>query len=94
MGTSAKLNCTVQVTAGRVNIPFDAEWIRDNDVINSSTPRHTLLKTTDENGTQIVTGLRVDNTTLNDNGAVYTCIANVTTNSSVILNVTGGKVHV
>ena len=76
-----------------VNIALSAKWIRDNDVINRSTPRHTLLETTDEYG-MLVTGLRVDNTTLNDNGAVYTCIANVTTNSSVILNVTGGKVHV
>ena len=94
MGTSAIFNCTVQIISGGVPITVNAEWRRNNTVINSSTPRHTLLKTTSESRTLITTGLRVDNTTLNDNDAVYTCTTNGAPgnfNTSVILSVTGGK---
>ena len=94
VGTSTKLNCTVQIIPGGVPITVDAEWRRNNVVINNNTPRHTLLETTSEGGTLITTGLRVDDTKLNDNGAVYTCTTNGAPdnfNTSVILNVTGGK---
>ena len=94
MGTSATLNCTVQITPTGVPITVNARWRRNNAVINSSTPHHTLLETISESGELKITGLRVDDTTLDDDGAVYTCTADGAPgnfNSSVMLNVTGGK---
>ena len=93
MGSSVIFNCTVEIVVAETNVLVDAQWRRDGVVItNGSTPRHTLIQT-QPRGTPIVTGVMVDNTTLNDNGIVYTCTAvgapdNFT--SDVTLNVTGG----
>lgn len=94
VGTSAILNCTVQIIPAGVPITRNAEWRRNNVTISSSTHRHTLLQTTSEDGTLIITGLRVDDTRLNDTGTVYTCTTNGAPDdftSNVTLNVTGGK---
>ena len=92
VGSSVIFNCTVEVVVNGVNILINAQWRRDGVVITDSTPVHTLIRT--QPGTSpIVTAVMVDNTTLSDNGIVYTCTAdNAPDNftSNVILNVTGG----
>ena len=59
--------------------------------ITNCTPRHTLIPT--QHG--VVTGLMVDNTTMDDDGTVYTCIPddkdNKNLTSNVILNITAGS---
>ena len=93
VGGSQTFNCSIEVfieTIGYV-IP-DALWIRDGDIITDSTPHHTLLRT-NIGQRPTVTALMVDNTSLADNGTVYTCTANgapADFTSNVTLNVVGG----
>ena len=89
-------NCTIQAYIDEFGfiIP-NAEWRRDRVVITDSTPRHTLLRTQHE-GRQSVTGVMVDNTTLDDSGIVYTCTtagASDNFTSNVTLSVVGGMLH-
>ena len=93
MGSSQIFNCTVEVFITTIGYAITgAVWSRNGSIITDSTPRHTLIRT--QHGLQpVVTGLMVDDTTLDDNGTVYSCIAdgapdNFTTN--VTLNVVGG----
>ena len=91
-GSSVIFNCTIEIFVAGTNVSVNAVWRRDGDVITDSTPRHTLIQTQPGNA-PIVTGLMVDNTTLNDSGIIYTCTADgVPANftSNVTLNVTGG----
>ena len=76
MGSSQTFNCTIEVyiTGGIGYAISDAVWRRNGVVITDSTPRHTLLRT--RHGlSPVVAGLMVDNTMMDDNGAVYTCTA-------------------
>ena len=88
-------NCTVILKPypETINpVVVTALWKRDGVIIKDSTPRHTLLQTQHEYGLA-VTGLMVDNTTLNDNGATYSCTMRSAPSdfvSSVVLNVVGG----
>ena len=96
VGSSVTFNCTIQAYIDGVGyiIP-NAEWRRDGVYITDSTPRHTLLRTQHERG-QVVTGVMVDNATLDDNGIVYTCTANGAPDdftSNVTLSVVGGMLH-
>ena len=94
VGSSQTFNCTVEVyiNSGIGSIIVDAIWSRNGNVITDSTPRHTLIRTQHERGSA-VTGLMVDDITLDDDGAVYSCTGDnapddFTTN--VTLNVVGG----
>ena len=89
VGSSQTFNCTVEVFISGVGFVIaDAVWTRNGIIITDSTPHHTLLRT--QHGLQpVVTGLIVDNVTLDDNNAVYSCtidgaldefISNVTLN--------------
>ena len=93
VGSSQTFNCTVEEFINGVGfIIVGAVWSRNGSIITDSTPRHTLLRT--QHGLHpVVTGVMVDNTTLDDDGAVYSCIAygasdDFTTN--VTLNVVRG----
>ena len=90
---SVIFNCTAEAFITGIGfIVISAIWSRDGVVITDSTPRHTLLRTQHGFG-PVVTGVMVDNTTLDDNGIVYTCTSDgapddFTTN--VTLNVVAG----
>ena len=92
VGSSVIFNCTVQVVVAGANVIIDAQWRRDGVIITDSTPGHTVIRT--QPGTSpVVTAVMVDNTTLRDNGIVYTCTTDGAPDnftSNVILNVTGG----
>ena len=94
VGSSVTFNCTAEafISSGVGFVIASAVWVRDGVIITDSTPRHTLLRT--QHGYRpVVTGLTVDNTTLNDNGAVYTCTSDSAPDdftSNVTLNVVGG----
>ena len=94
MESSQTFNCTVEVFISGIGfITASAVWRRDRVVITDSTPRHTLLRTQQGFGS-VVTGLMVDNTTLDDNGTVYTCTIDGASDdfiSNIILNVVGGR---
>ena len=96
VGSSVTFNCTIKAYIdGFGFIIPNAEWRRNGVNITDSTPRHTLLRTQHERG-QSVTGVMVDNTTLDDNGIVYTCTSygapdNFTSN--VTLSVVGSMLH-
>ena len=94
MGSSQTFNCTTEVFISN-GIGFaisSAIWSRNGSIITDSTPRHTLLRT--QHGLQpVVTGLMVDDTTLDDNGTVYSCTTSGAPDdfiSNVTLNVMGG----
>ena len=94
-GGSQTFNCTIEsfIETFGYTIP-DAIWSRNGSVIDDSTLHHTLLRT-NIRGRPTVTGLMVDSTTLDDNGAVYTCTSNgapADFASNVTLNVVRGKV--
>ena len=94
VGSSVIFNCTVEVEVVIVgtNVLVNAQWRRDGVVITDSTPGHTLIRT-QPGVTPIVTAVMVDNTTLDDNGIIYTCTADDASDnftSNVTLNVTGG----
>ena len=96
VGSSVTFNCTIQAYIDGIGfiIP-NAEWRRDGVVITDSTPHHTLLQTQHE-GRQSVTGVMVDNTTLDDNGIVYTCTTSGAPDdftSNVTLSVVGGMLY-
>ena len=78
VGSNVTFNCTVKAyIKGFGFIIPDTIWRRNGVVINDSTPRHTLLRTQHgSNPEPVVTGVMVDNTTMNDNGIVYTCTSN------------------
>ena len=92
-GSSVTFNCTVEIVIDNiVSVLVNAQWRRDGVVITNSTPGHTLIRT-QPRGTPLVTGVMVDNTTLDDNGIVYTCTVDGAPDnftSNVTLNVTGG----
>ena len=93
MGSSQTFNCTVEAFIEGVGfIIISAVWSRNGSIITDSTPHHTLLRT--QHGLQpVVTGLMVDDTTLGDNGAVYSCTTNGAPDnftSNVTLIVEGG----
>ena len=94
VGSSQTFNCTIElfINSGVGFIIPDAVWSRNGSIITDSTPLHTLIRTEHEQRL-VVTGLMVDSTTVEHNGAVYTCTTdgapdNFTTN--VILNVVRG----
>ena len=93
VGSSQTFNCTVEVFINGIGFAIASSvWTRDGVVITESTPRYTLLRTQHGLG-PVVTGLMVDNTTLDDNGAVYTCTSDGAPDdftSNVTLNVVGG----
>ena len=98
VGSSVTFNCTIRTfLSDGLNINMytpNAVWKRNGVMVDTSTLDHTLLPT--ERGSRI-TGLMVTNTTLDDNGTVYTCTAtgapdNFT--SSVVLNIAGGIIHI
>ena len=92
VGSSIIFNCTVEIVVGGANVIVNAQWRRDGVVITDSTPGHTLIRT-QPGIISIVTAVMVDNTTLDDNGIVYTCSADGAPDnftSNVTLNVTGG----
>ena len=93
MGSSQTFNCTIEIFITSFGfIIVDAIWSRNESIITDSTPRHTLLRT--QHGFQpVVTGLMVDDTTLDDNDAVYSCTTSGAPDnftSNVTLNVEGG----
>ena len=94
MGSNQTFSCTVEVyiNSGIGSIIVDATWRRNGDIINDSTPRHTLLRI--QYGLRpVVTGLMVNDTTLDDNGTVYSCTTDGAPDdfiSNVTLNVVGG----
>ena len=96
VGSSVTFNCTIKAYIDGIGFVLpDAVWIRNGVVITDDTPRHTLLRTQHE-GRQSITGVMVDNTTLDDNGIVYTCTGNGAANdftSNVTLSVVGGMLH-
>ena len=97
VGTSVTFNCTVRAFIDVTGyIIVGATWKRNGVVITDNTPHHTLLQTPNMLNQLVVTGLMVDNTTLDDDGTVYTCTAagafdNFT--SSVVLNISGGMYY-
>ena len=93
VGSSQTFNCTVEAFIEGIGFVItSAIWSRNGVIITDSTPHHTLLRT--QHGLQpVVTGLMVDDTTLDDDGTVYSCTGSgapddFTTN--VTLNVVGG----
>ena len=97
VGSSVTFNCTIQVYIDGIGfiIP-DAEWTRNGVDITDSTPRHTLLRT-QHGDRQVITGVMVDSTMLNDNDVVYTCTTNGVTDdftSDVTLNGIVGGMYV
>ena len=90
-GDSAIFNCTVAVFNPHVGyVVVDSLWRRNGVIITDTTPGHTLLHTGEPSQ---ITGLMVDNTTLDDDGTVYTCTSEGAPNdfvSTAILNVTEG----
>ena len=93
LGSSQIFNCTIEVFLTTVGYAISgAVWSRNGSVITDSTPRHTLLRT--QHGLHpVVTGLLVDNTILDDDGAMYSCTADGAPDnfiSNVTLNVVGG----
>ena len=91
VGNSVIFNCTVEFVVSETNITVHAQWRRDGVVITDSTPGHTLIRT-QPGFSPVVTGVMVDNTTLSDNGIIYTCTADDAPDnftSNVTLNVTG-----
>ena len=96
VGNSVSFNCTIETfLEGFGSIIPDGVWRRDEVVITDSTPCHTLLRTQHE-GRQVVTGVMVDNTVLDDNGIVYTCTTSGAPDnftSNVTLSVVGGMLH-
>ena len=94
-GDSAIFNCTTAVfnSRGFGYFVVDSLWRRNGVIITDTTPGHTLLHTGEPSQ---ITGLMVDNTTLDDDGTVYTCTSEGAPKDFVrtaILNVTGGTVH-
>ena len=96
VGSSQTFNCTVEVfiSGGVGFVITNSIWRRDGVIITDSTPHHTLLRT--QHGLQpVVTGLIVDNVTLDDNNTVYSCTTDGALdhefNSSVTLNVLRSK---
>ena len=93
VGDNVIFNCTVEFYINGIGfIMPDVVWIKDEIQITDSTPCHTLLRTQHE-GRQSVTGVMVDNTTLDDNGIVYTCTSYGAPDdftSNVTLHVIGG----
>ena len=92
VGSSQTFNCTLEAFVEGIGfVIFSAIWSRNGSIITDSTPRHTLLRT--QHGLQpVVTGLMIDNTTLDDDGAVYYCTADGAPDdftSNVTLNVAG-----
>ena len=92
--SSQTFNCTVEVyiNSGIGFIIVDTVWTRDGVIITDSSPRHTLLRT-QYGQRQVVTGLMVNDTTLDDDGAVYSCTIDGAPDdfiSNVTLNVVGG----
>ena len=96
VGSSVTFNCTIKAYIDGIGFVLpDAVWIRNGVVITDDTPRHTLLRTQHE-GRQSITGVMVDNTTLDDNGIVYTCTTSGAPDdltSNVTLSVVGGMLH-
>ena len=94
VGSSVIFNCTVEVVIIGINIIVSAVWRRDGVVITNMTPHHTLIRTQPTSrGAPIVTGVMIDNTSLDDNGIVYTCTVDGAPDnfiSNVTLNVAGG----
>ena len=96
VGSSVIFNCTVELSGFGLHIIVSAQWKRDGVVITDNTARHTLLLTeyvTEYGGSPVVRAVMVDNTTLDDNGTVYTCTtagAPDDFTSNVTLNATGG----
>jgi len=93
MGNSAEFNCSVQTLfdSGVGYVKRDAVWSRNGTIITDDTPGHTLLRT---GNPPIVTGLMVDNTSVDDDGTVYNCtVAGAPANftSSAVLNVSGSN---
>ena len=87
-GNIAIFNCTIAVV--NTNVIVDSLWRRNGAIITDTTPGYTLLHTGEPSQ---ITGLMVDNTTLDDDGTVYTCTSEGAPNdfiSTAILNVTGG----
>ena len=94
VGSSQTFNCTVEVFISEVGFVIaNAVWTRDGVIITDSTPHHTLLRT--QHGLQpVVTGLIVDNVTLDDNNTVYSCTTDGAPDefiSNVTLNVLRSK---
>ena len=93
VGSIQTFNCTVEVFIS-ADVGFtrvSAIWSRNGSIITDSTPRHTLLRTQDGQR-QVITGLMVNDTTLDDDGTVYTCTSDGASDdftSTVILNVGG-----
>ena len=93
VGNSQTFNCTIEVFITTIGYAIvGSVWSRNGSIITDSTPRHTLIRT--QHGLQpVVTGLMIDDTTLDDNGAVYSCTTSVAPDnftSNVTLNVEGG----
>ena len=91
-GSSAIFNCTIAMFnhSGIGYAVVDSLWRRNGVIITDTTPGHTLLYTGESSQ---ITGLMVDNATLDDDGTVYTCTREGSPNdfiSTAILNVTGG----
>ena len=94
VGSSQTFNCIVKVfISGGIGFAISGTiWSRDGDIVNDSTPHHALLRTHNGYGL-VVTGLLVDNTTLDDDGTVYSCTTYGAPDdfiSNVTLNVVGG----
>jgi len=86
VGNSATLSCSITT-----NSVINVVWRKDGIVITDSTPGYTLIQT--QSSSTLVTGVVVHNTTLDDDGAAYTCSAATDTMqfySLIVLNVVGG----
>jgi len=86
VGSSATFSC--ELTSGTTS---EIVWRKDGIVITDSTPGYTLIQT--QSSSTLVTDLVVHNTTLGDDGAVYTCFAATTAmkfSSTWVLNIVGG----
>ena len=94
--STVSFNCTVQTfLRGGFTFISNAVWSRNGVNITNNTARHTLLRTQHELGL-VVTGLMVDNTTMDDNIAVYACTADGAPGdftSNATLNVVEGMLH-
>ena len=67
--------------------------MRNGINISNSTPGYTYITEHNNASQQVVTGLMVDNTTVGDNGTMFTCSPNdanhMNLTSTAILNITG-----
>ena len=102
LGNDAIFTCRIKFI-GDANRTVNARWRRNginvtitniNCTNRDLTPCHTFIYERNEANQSVVTGLIVNDTTVDDDGAVYTCSPNASNDmnltSTVMLNITTG----